>query len=68
VLSARSGGFARKEHTMDEQELATMLQAVDRQLRAVLVQVQAATEMARENSILMRETVARIAPDEPAVS
>jgi hypothetical protein len=53
---------------MDEQELATMLQAVDRQLRAVLVQVQAATEMARENSILMRETVARIAPDEPAVS
>jgi hypothetical protein len=49
------------DRTLEEpEELVTILQAADHELRAVLVQVEAATEMARENLALIRESVARM--------
>jgi hypothetical protein len=45
---------------MDEQGLVAMLQAVDRQLRVVLAQIEAATEMVRENIAQLEEGVNRL--------
>jgi hypothetical protein len=44
----------------DEQQLVAMLQAIDRQLRAVLVQVEAATELARESLAQLEDGVRQL--------